>query len=272
MKYLITLSLLILPFTSFAAEFCSRTQTDILNSLENPLNRIAFKNAGGIFNSGVCWWHSRLQRSATYLVRFAPEKAKPTATQVSSILFSLRNMNQVVTIPGFTDFKSFTKAYQVQTQKMLNDWQKFDGVINREWERGISGHSSLPSAALELQMHKVFDFFKNSPLPVWVLVQIKGISSHAYLILDMEQVSNGLDFHVIDSNHPEKKGLVQYRYGQTSLREVGEKYTFVPYVGFQNDFRLISASLKTHCHSFTLDRDFAHIEDGQIELPKKLKK
>ncbi len=269
MKYLLTLSLLILPLSSFGGDLCSRTQSDILSSLQNPMNRIAFKNTGGIFDGGVCWWHSRLQRSATYLVRFAPEKAKPSTAQVNAILFSLRNMNKVVTIPGYKDFNSFTNDYQEQTQKMLNRWQRFDGVINHEWQRGISGHSSLPAADLEKQMQSVFEFYKNSPLPIWVMAQIKGISSHAFLIIDMKQVSRGFDFHVIDSNHPGIIGLVQYEYGQTSLREVGQKYSFVPYVGFQNDFRLISAALKTQCHSFTLDKDFSNIEDGQVELPKK---
>lgn len=266
-NYLISLCLFLLSFSTSAQEVCSRSQKDILDFLNTPQQRIAFKNAGGLFNGGVCWWHSRLQRSAAYLAKFAPTKPKPSTAQVDEILLSLRSMNKIVTIPGYPDFYSFTKEHQGPTQKMLNNWQQYDGVFNMEWRRGISGRTSMPAGELQKQMTSVFDFFKSSPLPVWVMAQMKGITSHSFLVIDMIQQNDGFDLEIIDSNAPSKNRKILYRYGQTSLTIDGTKTPFITYVGFQNDFRLIEAAIKSNCRGGTpfLD-DFAGVKDGTIEL------
>ncbi len=41
-------------------------------------NRLVFDGSGGIRNGGLCWWHSRLTRSATYLTVYQPDLPKPT--------------------------------------------------------------------------------------------------------------------------------------------------------------------------------------------------
>ena len=269
-KIFLTLALIIFSIPAFAQDFCSRNQRDISAILTNPAARIAFKNDGGLFNGGVCWWHSRLQRSATYLARFDARKPKPNAEGVKAILQALRNMSQVVVIPGYADFYAFTKENQQATQKMLNDWQKYDGFFNAEWRRGISGKPSLPAPELEKQMLKVFEYFKNSPVPVWIMAQLKGITSHSFLIVDMVQQGNGFDLSIIDSNIPNKTRTIQYRYGSTALRVVGSTYDFVPYVGFQNDFRLISDAIKGTCRNLRAKGmgEFTHVQDGEIELPR----
>ncbi len=254
---------------SWATDFCSRTQADILSVLESPMARIAFKNEGGLFNGGVCWWHSRLQRSSVYLSRFAPEKPKPSAEAAKNILLALRKMSQTVTIPGYSDFISFTKDHQGIAQQILNDWQTYDGVFNSEWRRGISGRSTLPAADLEKQMRAVFEFTKTSPVPVWIMAQMKGITSHAFLVVDMVQTGAGYDMKVIDSNVPGKTRRIQYRVGQTTVTVIGSDYAFIPYVGFQNDFRLITSAIKGACRSVlsTVMDEFPEIQDGDIEYP-----
>jgi hypothetical protein len=264
----------LIPTISFATEYCSRTQSDIRQLLEEPTARISFKNAGGFFNGGVCWWHSRLQRSAIYLARFAPEKPKATAKQARGILLALRNMTQTVTIPGYSDFASFTRDHQATAQKILDDWQAYDGVFNAEWRRGISGNYSLPADQLEKRMKIVFDLVKSSPVPVWVMAQMKGITSHSFLILEMVETGTGYDLKVIDSNLPGKIRKVEYKFGQTTVTVIGSKYAFVPYVGFQNDFRLITAAIKATCRGVlpSVMDEFRHIEDGAIEYPRTLQR
>jgi hypothetical protein len=250
----------------FANEICTRTQSDIKQTLFDVSSRIAFKNNGGLVNGGVCWWHSRLQRSSVYLVRFAPEKKRPVAAEVKNILSALRLMDRIVQIPGYSDFETFSRDFRPEIQKMLNDWQKTDGFFNFQWIRGISGNSSLPPHEMNKRMDTVYKQFKSSPLPVWIMAQIKGITSHSLLIVEMEKNHNGYSLIVIDSNHPQKDIRIDYYSGDRSLRAPGENYSFVPYVGFQNDFNKISRTLKKTCGSLNITKEFENIPRGEIEI------
>jgi hypothetical protein len=272
MKIFILLALLV-PTTLLAQgrDFCARNRNDILALMAQPSARMAFKNNGGIGNGGVCWWHSRYQRSSFFLVKYAPEKAKPNWLQLQQIINGIRNMNSVVTIPGFADFQSFTRAYQNQIQGVLNDWQVFDGVFNFEWIRGISGNSALPPKDMEARMDAVYQSYRQSPAAMWVLAQMQGISSHAFLVIHMEKVNGGYDMDLIDSNHPLEIVSVRYQSGDQFLVTNRGSNQFVPYVGFQDDFRKIKASLVGHCRNKDLEfmEDFMTIKDGDVELPRR---
>ena len=248
-----------------ASEFCTRTQNDLKILLEQKSSRIAFKNNGGFFNQGVCWWHNRLQRSSAYLVNYEPSSPRPSTPEAWKILTDLRLMNKVVTIPGYVDFETFSLDYQNEMQSMLNGWQKRDGLYNFEWIRGISGKSSLPVGEMLLRMKDVYDHYKNSPTPLWIMAQIRGISSHSLMILNMKEVENGYDMEVIDSNYPQDMIPITYRQGDTSLYGHKKKYTFVPYVGFQNDFLKLSAALKTKCGEKNLGLVWKTVRPGEIE-------
>ena len=150
---------------------------------------------------------------------------------------------------------------------MLDRWQKADGFFNFEWMRGISGRSSLPAGEMRLRMDDVYKHYKNSPTPLWIMAQIKGITSHSLLILQMVQTANGYDLNVIDRNHPLDTIRIEYHEGDMNLRATGESYSFVPYVGFQNDFSKLSAALKTACGGLTESLDLSGVEEGDVELP-----
>lgn len=268
-KTLFFILLGIISLSANAGEFCARSQSDIKSLLADTSSRVSFKNAGGLFNGGVCWWHSRLQRSSAYLVQYRPDRARPTSTEVNNILNSLRNMNRTVVIPGYSDFETFSRDHQRQIQAMLNAWQKSDGFFNFEWMRGISGRSSLEPREMRARMDDVYKFYKSSPTPLWIMAQIKGIESHSMLILKMAQTDFGYSLFVIDSNHPLETIQIDYHTGDRSLRAFGGKYTFVPYVGFQNDFTKIAAALKSTCGGFAEDMDLSDMRPGDIELPKR---
>lgn len=272
MKFLIFL-LLILSAPVFSQErnFCERNRQDILSIMQEPTARIAFKNTGGLINGGVCWWHSRLQRSSFFLVRYAPANPRPNPKQLNEILLGLRNMDRVVTIPGHADFQSFTRTYQKQIQRMLNDWQVIDGLYHFQWLRGISGKPALPAPRMIDRMNAVYDAYKNSPAAMWIMAQMEGITSHSFLVVHMEKVNGGYDLDLIDSNHPMEVVKVSYQEGDQSLRTNKSSTPFVPYVGFQEDFRRISKGLVGHCRnkSSELLQDFGDIRDGEIELPNQ---
>lgn len=247
-----------------ATSLCEWNDFEIRSHLSQSSSRIAFKNDGGLINGGVCWWHSRLQRSSAYLIEFRPEERSPSKPELLKILHSLRVMDKTVVIPGYSDFETFSRSHQFEIQAMLNDWQLRDGFLNFQWIRGISGHSSLPSKDMKSRMDSVFNYFKNSPAPLWVMAQVKGITSHSLLIIDMKRNAHGYDLNVIDSNHPLETIDIEYHEGDTFLKAQGAKYSFVPYVGFQNDFRKIFTSLKKACPNRRIE-GLDDILDGEIE-------
>lgn len=268
----VVISFFLLSNSHFAeAGFCQRTQTQIHEALSAVEHRLSFKNRGGLINGGVCWWHSRLQRSSLYLARFAPHRPKPNPSQVRGILSALKNMNQVVLIGGYENFLAFSQDHENAIQAMLELWQKEDGIINFQWIRGISGRSELPSPELEIKMRKLHETFLKSPTPVWVMAQMKGITSHAYLIRDMEVLPSGYVLEVIDSNAPDILRYARYQFGDKSLRVEGGKNSFVPYVGFQEDFVRIKKAIESFCrwnpHALAGPQLFGKeiIEMGEIE-------
>jgi hypothetical protein len=264
-KTLFAFLFLTLSVSSFADEFCGRTQSDLKEILSQKSSRIAFKNGGGLINGGVCWWHNRLQRSSAYLVQYRPQENKPTEPELQKIYSSLRLMDQVVIIPGYSDFESFSSDHRVGLQNLLNEWQKRDGFFNFEWIRGISGRFSLPAGDMKLRMDDIYNHYKNSPTPLWIMAQIKGLTSHSLLILTMTYRESGYDMIVIDSNHPQDLVNIEYYHGDTFLHAKGEKYNFVPYAGFQNDFKNIQAALKKSCGNKSFLLDLSHLRDGEVE-------
>lgn len=268
-KTLLFFSLIFFSYSTFAGDFCARTQGDMRSILSDKSSRISFKNSGGLFNGGVCWWHSRFQRSSAYLVQFRPAGNRPSLSEVKVILSTLRAMNKTVVIPGYSDFETFSHDYKNEIQSLLNDWQKKDGFFNFEWMRGISGKFELEPAAMRARMDNVYNHYKNSPTPLWIMAQIKGITSHSLLILKMAQTDSGYILDVIDSNHPQDTVRIEYNTGDRNLRATGSSYSFVPYVGFQNDFVKLAAALKTACGGLTDGLDLSTVEEGDVELPSR---
>lgn len=264
-KLLILFALAILSQNLMASDLCSRNSDDVRNFLDQSSSRISFKNDGGLFNQGVCWWHNRLQRSSAYLVTFDPQLPRPSRSEVTKILHSLRNMDAVVVIPGYEDFLSFSRDHQKEIQTLLDGWQKFDGFYNFEWIRGISGRSSLSADEMKLRMKEVYSFYSTSPAPLWIMAQMKGVTSHAFLILRMFETGDGYQMELIDSNAPQKTLTITYVEGESALRSQNGKYSFVPYVGFQNDYKKIATALNAHCGNKNIVLDIRDLKDGEVE-------
>lgn len=264
-KYL--LASLFISFNLHAQNICERIQVGVVPYLETKESRIQFKNRGGLFNGGVCWWHSRLQRASSYLVEFRPESDRPTKEQLNKILKTLKTMSSTVVIPGFSDFYSFTETYRAEVQSVLETWQKEDGFINQQWVRGISGNYELPPIEMKSRMDNLYDMFQKSPHPLWIMAQIKGIESHAFLILEMFPLGAGYELRVIDSNEPLITKSFSYVDGDRFLKHPKDKYSFVPYSGFQKDYDAILTSVKNHCGDI-FDIDNREIPRGEIEVSR----
>lgn len=264
MKKRLALIILFISSSVFSNTLCQRSRPAITEYLKETSSRVAFKNDGGLINGGVCWWHGRLQRSSAYLVRFSPDKNPPSIPELDFILSNLRTFENVVEIPGYADFMTFSRDYEKPLQSMLEAWQKIDGFFNFEWIRGISGKWKLPAGEMIERMDKIYSFQQNTATPLWVMAQMKGITSHSLLIVHMEKSDTGYSLDVIDSNYPLETYKIDYFHGDHFLKTL-EGSKFVPYVGFQNDFRKIFSTLARTCGVQNFNQDI-NIPEGEVEL------
>jgi hypothetical protein len=197
-------------------------------------NRLSFNNDGGLFNGGVCWWHSRLQRSAFYLASFNKHAPKPEPNELKSILRKLRYFKGKVVIPGFENFNQFSSYYNAEIQKLLNKWQIQDGFIYQQWIRGISGSpQDVSSTKYKNRMKSLFERFQKKSIIPWVMWQFKGITSHALLIVGMQKTAKGFVLEVIDSNHSLK------------TINVSDENPLAIFLGFESDVKNIEKILST---------------------------
>lgn len=253
-----------LSATSFgdarASDFCAARMPaalpdELARLAADPDMRIAVPNHGGIGNGGVCWWHSRFQRAAWYLARFAPEKSRPTAREARALIRRIVARNEVVEIPGFSDLRRFTSAYRAELQRELDAWQIRDGVLNQAYLRGLSGQSRFRDAAkMKARMDAVYAAVvaaRPRGDVVWLMLQMAGIVSHASLVSTMSaEADGGYVLAVVDSNHPGR--LVHYRYRPGDLELAPwdfemHDYANVPYVGFSRDLKRIHGAIAAYC-------------------------
>lgn len=226
-------------------KICSRTRSELLEQFHSSENRLAIVNGGGLFQGGVCWWHSRFQRSSLYLARFSPEKQKPSIPEAKEIIRKLVHFEGVVEVPGYENFFSFSQDFSNLIQAALNDWQIRDGFIQQQWIRGISGRNHLPASAMTQRMDQLYETFLRSEPGLWIMVQLKGITSHALLLLDFVKTEHGYDLETLDSNFPDTTIYFHFQKGDTSLHYGGA--SFVPYAGFQRDQVKINQALAQFC-------------------------
>lgn len=206
------------PAASSRAEFCAKSKDPYYfqNMLLNMNNLMAFNNGGGIANGGVCWWHSRFTRAATYLAIYRPELPRPTPQQAAQIIETIRHRRGVVEIPGFRNLREFSAAYRNEIQQVLEKWQMASGA-GFGWVRGLAGSSSLSPAAMQKTIEQTIQLVENEKLITYYKMQAKGITAHAWLVARVQKSPYlGWVLNVVDSNmsYPE---TANYSYGQTQF-------------------------------------------------------
>lgn len=273
------LLLLFISKTAFAeglplnrADFCARFQSELNKEMVlilalDSVNLMSFKNNGGLFNQGVCWWHSRFQRNVLYLGIFKPELPRPNVIQTQKIIRSIRAGMNVVTIPGYSNFSEFTTVNQKLIQAELNDWQLFDGIFQGAWIGGLQGDTVVPASTLFKMMSNLFDYVTVKKKIAYQKLQIKGIVAHAWLIVGAKQLQEGIDFGYIDSNSPRMSRVYTYKFGDTSFFIKGYG-NFVPYLEFTREEQRITDAGKTFCgiKNFIRKTPEQHIQDYQLDL------
>ncbi|MEN0059939.1 MAG: hypothetical protein AAGB31_13955 [Bdellovibrio sp.] len=228
------------------AEFCEKSKdlTYFKSLLYNSENHISFGNHGGLADGGVCWWHSMLLRSATYLTVYRPELPKPSSSEVEQILSWITAARGIVEIPGYKNFSEFTRANYQLVQRYLEQGQIMDGGFGFGWVRGLSGDYEVAPSKLKEMMDETYALMKESKRVVYQKLQIQGIVSHAWLLVDMEQNADGYLLSVVDSNYSGSVVQRQYRNGSKNL----SAYSSVPYTSRNSiDFKGYDYALKMYC-------------------------
>lgn len=228
---------------------CERTPKDIRALARNKDFRLSFDNDGGILNQGVCWWHARFQRAAWYLAEFQPEFPKPSYERAKKIINGIANRSGFVSIPGYSNFKAFSKDFSYLIQERLDEWQMKDATLGFAWIDGLEGETSLPSGELLRTMDEIYErVVKQGEIGV-IKLQVPGLSSHAWIIVNMIKApSKGYDLEIVDSNYGSKTYIIPYRFGDETIRQVYlSSRRFVPALMYEDDLEQINDIKRRNC-------------------------
>ncbi len=231
-----------------ADEFCSdrKDKSFMREILSEDESRMAFQNQGGLVNGGVCWWHSRFQRNATYLTIFRPELKRPSASEAKKIIKAIKKGKSIVQIPGYSNFNDFSYDHRDEIQNTLEAWQKVDGILLQQWVVGLAGSNEVSAEDMESKMHELYKEVSTGDI-VYQKLQIKGITAHAWLVIDMEKTKNGYELMVIDSNMPSRTDRYVYEYGDTSFYHYYYG-NFVPYTGKDAELERLKKTVSKYCN------------------------
>ncbi|MBL7545971.1 MAG: hypothetical protein JNL11_19285 [Bdellovibrionaceae bacterium] len=172
----------------------------LLKKLTQTQNKISFTNHGGIFNGGVCWWHSRLTRNFQYIAVFDSSLPAPSEEEAYNLVTRVRN-GKATTIPGFNNLYQFSSVHYKAVQTNLEEWQITNGGFGLGFLDGLSGSSSVPASELKTLMDKAYVELTKSQKPIFQVLQLPGITAHSWLLINMIPTSDGYQFEVVDSNY-----------------------------------------------------------------------
>lgn len=255
MRYLILLGSLLTSTIAFGIEatpeakvkFCQErlSSPDALQKIvAQRENQIWFTNQGGIFGSGVCWWHSRFTRAAAYLAVFDPSLPKPSEQEAKRIIHRLRGRKGITVIPGFRNLYDFSMAYGNEILGKLQDWQRSDGLFKASWVKGMTRQADIPAEKLAEKMDELYERVSKGEI-VYQMLQMPGIMAHSWLVVGMQKTADGYTLETVDSNF---SGSYLYRYTRSMKAFNYENIlTFVPYTSQVDEEENMKEKLLEEC-------------------------
>lgn len=200
-----------------SANICQMSSDDFITKSLHPSNLTSQENEYGPLHTGLCWWHSRMQRASIYLAVFdRPSEAPPTPQEASQIFATIAQLQAVVHIPGFRDWDSFTTAYKNEFYSYLGRWEITD-TLEFQFFRGIRPDSSHNQKALQ-QIQITVNNFKRIP---FLMLKRPGVLTHAWLINGMQRVADSrYKMSLIDSEISDHPAL--YDTDQNTFQYVNE--------------------------------------------------
>lgn len=242
------------------ASFCEIRQdrNKLVNMLKRPGNLLTLVNQQGLLglNTGVCWWHSRLQRRFSYLADFRPREARPSEKEVKKILREIKRGNQVVKIPGYNNLAEFSNENADLIQKSLNAWIFGDSLLRQKWVKGLQGKSSFKIGKLSTHLKKMNQEFVESDGIMMQVLQMKGVVAHAWLVIDMKESSKGFfELDIVDSNLPDNVVKYEIWENDPSMDALYLYGDFIGYTQFRAELKKIKEAVNKYCSDQKIDRD-----------------
>ena len=248
-------------FAETPREFCGADPRKELKTHYG--SRMEFKNSGGLFDLGTCWWHSRLQRNSAYLAIYRPELPRASESEYTALVRDLIRGDRVVEIPGYTNLFDFSLDQKTMIQSLLNEWQLTDGFIWQRWIDGLNSSARTTPEELRLALDTIYARVEHENLVQFVKVKFRGIQfqTHALLIIGMSKIKNGYHLNVIDSNHPQlgDSQVSDYHYGDSLLNQTTTwrvnalKYTsshdLIIFQDFDDELDRIQGARKEFCQT-----------------------
>ncbi len=247
MKAILILMVLVVSNAySGKVEYCQKRQNPFYfqNMAFERENRLSFVNDGGAFDAGVCWWHSRFQRSALYLTIFNPADPRPTKSEAKKIIKRIKQRKAVVTVPGYRSLREFSLAYDDLIQKELEGWQIGNTLIFR-WIAGLTGVTQNSPDNMAKRMRKLFRDVTTGKV-VYQKLQLKGIAAHAWLVVGIKFIDGGYQLQVIDSNYSYVKKFYYY-YGDPGIYHAPYGGYFVPYTEQESELKKLNRIGSDYC-------------------------
>lgn len=251
MLILLGLQLIISSAPTSHREFCELASKpeNFQKLLLESENRLAFLNGNyGLFNEGICWWHSRFERNATLLAIYQPTLPKPDLKQAKKIIDSLSNAEwvfkrHIVEIPGYNNLNEFSQDWEAEIIKRLERWQSYEIFFGFDWlTRGFGLDDQLSPEHLWKTMTILYREVKIRGRLTNLRLKLSGFSSHALLIYDIEKGEDYFKVFYIDSNstYPESTHVF---YGDRQFSD----YKGAPYIDRNFEYNLALRAQKEFC-------------------------
>lgn len=247
----LSFSTLFLPLNSRADNVCHYSWSNLQKRAEKSENRIAFNNPAGPLNIGVCWWHSRMQRNANYLLSFDPSKKRMNEKESQTLIKNLSKTKTLQTARGYRNLKEFSTSYSREMQEVLGQWQLTESFFKLGWLKGV-GPSHVSPENLNRKMKDLYEEVTLRKNISFQVLQMPGFKAHAWLVTDMKKIgAAGYEITAIDSNTQNlqkyfyQPGLTQFPYvidGRMFPRE-----SFVPYTHYENTWQKYANILRNSC-------------------------
>ncbi len=224
-----------------------------------PANRLSFQSYGEIFgvNTGLCWWHSRFNRSALYLSIVRPllpgEKEMTDAEAIETVRTIFAN-KRVVTIRGFNNIFEFSARFQDLIVKELSNWAERE-TIQFGWIKAIRQGSSEPAQLKESMDDLYKQVHDNGLVAYQMLKPSEFIGAHSWLVYEMERIlvsDNkivGYRLHVVDPGAQQRDKVVEYHFGEIAVDSGIIGFGNIrPYTQYEDDFPRIAAAMLEKCN------------------------
>lgn len=94
---------------------------------------------------------------------------------------------------------------------------------------GLKGSNVVEASELRKMMDELYEYVEIEGNIAYQKLQIKGVTAHAWLVVNMKKTSNGYDLEVLDSNYPSQTMIYSFRDGMTNFNHTYYG-AFTPYL------------------------------------------